>query len=108
MPARSITRSLVLGVLALATLPLSAQWQDVKTKRVPRGPDGKVNLRAHAPTLADGKTPDFSGIWNPIRVPCTPSGIGAVFGCSDVPLGVPIGLFDVTATGSEEGQPGTT
>jgi hypothetical protein len=35
------------------------------------------------------------------------SGIGAVFGCSDVPLGVPIGLFDVTATESENGQPGT-
>jgi len=58
--------------------------------------------------MADGKTPDLSGIWNPIRMPCTPSGIGAVFGCSDVPLGVPIGLFDVTATGSEDGQQGTT
>jgi hypothetical protein len=58
--------------------------------------------------MGDGKTPDLSGIWNPIRVPCTPSSIGADFGCSDVPLGVPIGLFDVTANVSEEGQPGTT
>jgi hypothetical protein len=108
MPARSITRNLVLGAVAFATLPLSAQWQDVKTNRVPRRPDGKPDLTSPAPKIADGKTPDFSGIWNPIRVPCTPSGVGAVFGCSDVPLGVPIGLFDVTATGSEEGQPGTT
>src|SRR5438067_9432543 len=108
MLARSITRRLVLGTVALAALPLSAQWQDVKTRRVPRGPNGKVDLTAPAPKMPGGKTPDFSGIWNPIRVPCTPSGIGAVFGCSDVPLGVPIGLFDVTATGSEDGQPGTT
>jgi hypothetical protein len=99
---------LVLGAVAIATLPLCAQWQEVKTNRVPRRPDGKPDLTAPAPKIADGKTPDFSGIWNPIRVPCTPSGVGAAFGCSDVPLGVPIGLFDVTATGSEEGQPGTT
>jgi hypothetical protein len=108
MPARSLTGNLVLGAIAFATLPLWAQWQDVKTNRVPRGRDGKPDLSAPAPKMADGKTPDFSGIWNPIRVPCTPSGVGAIFGCSDVPLGVPIGLFDVTATGSEDGQPGTT
>jgi hypothetical protein len=101
-------RNLVLGAVAFAMLPLSAQWQDVKTRRAPRDPAGKVLLTAPAPEMADRKTPDFSGIWYPIRVPCTPSGIGAVFGCSDVPLGVPIGLFDVTATGSEEGQPWTT
>jgi hypothetical protein len=108
MPTRSITGNLVLGAVAFATLPLWAQWQDVKTSRVPRGPDGKPDLSAPAPKMADGKTPDFSGIWDPIRVPCTPTGIGAIFGCSDVPLGVPIGLFDVTATGSENGKPGTT
>lgn len=108
MPTRSVTRNLVLKTVAFATLPLCAQWQDVKTNRVPRGPDGKPDLSAPAPKMADGKTPDFSGIWIPIRVPCTPSGVGAIFGCSDVPLGVPIGLFDVTATGSEDGQPGTT
>lgn len=106
MPARSTAGILLLA--AVAWLPLSAQWQDVKTNRVPRGRDGKPNLAAPAPKMPDGKTPDFSGIWNPIRVPCTPTGVGAVFGCSDVPLGVPIGLFDVTATGSEEGQPGAT
>ncbi|HEV3333129.1 MAG TPA: hypothetical protein VG096_19215 [Bryobacteraceae bacterium] len=108
MPARSITENLVLGAIAIATLPLWAQWQDVKTTRVPRGRDGKPDLNGPAPKMADGKTPDLSGIWNPIRVPCTPSGIGAIFGCSDVPLGVPIGLFDVTDTGSKDGQPGDT
>ena len=108
MPAQSVKGNVAVGVVALAILPLSAQWLDVKTKRVPRSPDGKPDFTAPTPKMADGSTPDFSGIWNPIRVPCTPSGIGAVFGCSDVPLGVPIGLFDVTATGSQEGQPGTT
>src|SRR5205823_12934848 len=100
MSAQSVMGNLVVGAVALAILPLSAQWQNVKTKRVPLGPDGKPDLAAPAPKMANGNIPDFSGIWNPIRVPCTPSGVGAVFGCSDVPLGVPIGLFDVTATGS--------
>lgn len=98
---------MAVAVAALAG-PLCGQWQDVTTKRVPRGAGGRPDLAAPAPKMGDGKTPDFSGIWNPIRVPCTPSGVGAVFGCSDVPLGVPIGLFDVTATGSQDGQLGTT
>ena len=105
MPVLPIVANLFVGVVAFATLPLSAQWQNVKTPRVPRRPNGTPELTAPAPKMADGKNPDLSGIWNPIRVPCTPSGIGADFGCSDVPLGVPIGLFDVTASGSEEGQP---
>ena len=108
MPVRPIVANLVSGVIAFATLPLSGQWQDVRTPRVPRRPNGTLDRTAPMPKMADGKTPDLSGVWNPIRIPCTPTGIGADFGCSDVPLGVPIGLFDVTASGSEEGQPGTT
>ncbi len=108
MAARSIVGSLVFGAIAFSASPLCAQWQDVKTSGVPRDPDGKPNLSAPAPKMADGKTPDFSGIWNPIRMPCTLEGIGKLFGCSDVPLGVPIGLFDVTANGTEDGQEGTT
>jgi hypothetical protein len=98
----------IVGVIAVASMPLLGQWQGVKTNRVPMGRDGKPDLSAPAPKMADGKTPDLSGIWNPVRMPCTEAGIGAVFGCSDVPLGVPIGLFDVTSTGSEDGQAGTT
>jgi hypothetical protein len=108
MAARSMMGSLVLGAIAFAAAPLCAQWEDVKTGHVPRGPNGKPNLNAPAPKMPDGKTPDLSGIWNPIRMPCTPDRIGRIFGCSDVPLGVPIGLFDVTANGSEDGQEGTT
>ena len=92
--------------IVLGGLPLAAQWADVKTQRVPLR-NGKPDLTAPAPKMRNGK-PDFSGMWDPIRVPCGDSGAGAVFGCSDVPLGVPIGLFDVTADGSEPGQPGKT
>jgi len=94
--------------LALATIRLEAQWPEVKTKSVPLTRDGKPNLTAPAPKLADGKTPDLSGIWNSIKTPCEASATAKIFGCSDIPLGVSIGLFDVTANGSAEGQSGTT
>jgi hypothetical protein len=100
--------SLIVVVFAFAVFPLSAQWPQVKTKRVPLAQNGKPDLAAPAPKMADGKTPDLSGLWNTIKIPCDLNGVGAVFGCSDVPFGVSIGLFDVTATGSEPGQAGTT
>ena len=55
---------------ALAALPLPAQWPDVKTKNVPRTRDGKLNLAAPAPKIANGKTPDLSGVWLSAKAPC--------------------------------------
>jgi hypothetical protein len=101
----NLLRTLALCIL---TLPLAAQWPEVKTKRVPLKQDGKPNLAAPAPKLADGKTPDLSGIWNSIKTPCEQSAAAKIFGCSDIPFGAPVGVMDVTATGSEEGQAGTT
>jgi len=47
---------------SLASAPLVAQWLNYPTARVPRTPDGKVDMAARTPRMPRGK-PDFSGIW---------------------------------------------
>src|SRR5215469_199448 len=49
-------------LVAVAALPLTAQWVHYPTPGIPRTPDGKPNLTAPAPKTADGK-PDLSGVW---------------------------------------------
>ncbi len=50
--------------LAVATVPVVAQWKNLPKDSVPLGPDGKPNLAAAAPRTASGK-PDLSGIYMP-------------------------------------------
>src|SRR6516165_8435890 len=52
--------AIVLTVTAVA----SAQWDPYPWKRVPRTPDGKVDLNAPAQSTPYGK-PDLSGFWMP-------------------------------------------
>lgn len=52
-------------ILLVATLPVAAQWLDLKTPGVPRTPDGSVDRSAPAPRTADDR-PDLSGFWAPI------------------------------------------
>jgi len=106
-PLSTIVQHAAVG-LALIGIPLSAQWPQVKTRRVPLTRDGKPDLNAPPPKFGNGKIPDLSGIWNSIKTPCEKSEAAKIFGCSDIPFGAPVGIMDVTATGSEEGQAGTT
>src|SRR5215216_1400112 len=53
-----------IALVFVMSTPLVAQWAQVPSPSVPRGPDGKPNLSAPAPRLPDG-TPDLSGVWNP-------------------------------------------
>jgi hypothetical protein len=90
--------ALAVGIIACAGIALSAQWHDVVAK-VPTTPLGTPNYGAPAPKLADGKTPDLSGVWESEKRSCR-GGLG----CLDALHGVPFGVFNI-ATGDKEVLP---
>ncbi len=50
------------AVVLACSVPLAAQWPQFPTPGLPRDAQGRVQMDAAAPRLADG-TPDLSGMW---------------------------------------------
>ena len=67
---------------AAATAPLHAQWPSFSPPGIPRTADGKVDLKAPAPRLPDGK-PDLSGVWE--TAPCPDCAPPVIDGLSPTP-----------------------
>src|SRR5215469_3087231 len=56
------TGLLMAAMLAIASVPTTAQWLNYPTPGIPRTVNGKPNLSAPAPKTTDGK-PDLTGLW---------------------------------------------
>jgi len=75
----------VLAALATSAIPVVAQWPGYPSPG-PRSKEGKIDLTAPPPRMADGK-PDFSGLWEPAR---SPGGRGGLSMNGTLPLPFPI------------------
>ena len=93
--------SVTAAVLVYASVTASAQWRNL-TAKVPLTPSGTPNLSAPAPKLADGRTPDLSGIWEAEKRPCDEA--TARLGCIDAVEGLPVAAFNI-ASGPKEVLP---
>ena len=60
----SLTAAFVLSLAGTAQAQFLDQWVNYPWKNVPRTSDGKVDLNAPTPKMADGQ-PDFSGFYMP-------------------------------------------
>ena len=94
--------AVIIAITSCWAVPLSAQWPEVPTK-VPLTPSGAPNLSAPAPKLADGKTPDLSGIWDAEKRPCNEA--TAALGCIDAQGGIPVGAINIAGANELPMQP---
>jgi len=93
--------SVTTAVVICASLTASAQWPNIVTK-VPLTPSGTPNLSAPAPKLADGRTPDLSGVWDAEKRPCDEA--TSRLGCIDLVAGLPVAAVNI-ASGPKEVLP---
>jgi hypothetical protein len=91
------------GIIVCVGVTLPAQWRDVSTKGVPMTPAGTPNLEAPAPKLANGKTPDLSGVWDAEKRPCDEA--RAPLGCIDGQLGIPVGFRNIASDLQDQKDP---
>jgi hypothetical protein len=94
------TAAVALAALLLSA-PAAAQWVGYPTAGVPRKTDGKVDMTAPAPRLANGK-PDFSGIWISDR---TEPGQETISDTSSLPSGRHMANMGVDMEGGLPYQP---
>jgi hypothetical protein len=101
----------VLAALATSAIPAVAQWPGYPSPG-PRTKEGKIDLAAPPPRMADGK-PDFSGLWEPARAPGGRGGLSMngtlplPFPIPSAPDDPPIAQFFNIGAGFKEGLPFT-
>ena len=82
------------GIIVCLGVTLPAQWH-FQTKGVPMTPAGTPDLAAPAPKLADGRTPDLSGMWDAEKRPCDEA--KTPLGCIDAQRGFPVGFGNLAS-----------
>jgi hypothetical protein len=87
-----------------ATTTTAAQWVKYRTPDLPRTPDGKANLAAPAPRMADGR-PDLSGMWITAPSSALPCGQGLVECGIELPMSREGGNIGASLPGGLPYQP---